>query len=83
MPIPSIFWLAPIGSILALLFAWIFYRSMITTDPGSEDMQRIAGYVERGALAYLKRQYKIVLIVFAVVFVLFAFMAYVLKTQNG
>ncbi len=83
MPIPPIFWLAPLGSLLALVFAWVFYRSMVTSDPGTEDMQRIAGYVERGALAYLKRQYKIVLIVFAVVFVLFAFMAYVLKTQNG
>ncbi|MDP2874551.1 MAG: sodium-translocating pyrophosphatase [Holophaga sp.] len=76
------FWLAPLGSILALIFAWVLYRSMMKSDPGTEDMVRIAGYVEKGALAYLKRQYRVVAIVFLVVFLLFAFMAYVLKTQN-
>ncbi len=83
MNIPPIFWLAPLGSICALVFAWVFYRTMMKADPGTADMQRIAGYVERGALAYLKRQYRVVTIVFLVVFVLFAFMAYVLGTQNA
>src|SRR5512145_76315 len=55
---------------------------MIKSDPGSADMQRIAGYVEKGALAYLRRQYRVVAIVFVVVFLIFAFMAYVLGTQN-
>ncbi len=83
MNIPPIFWLAPVGSILALIFARLFYSGMLKSDPGTADMQRIAGYVEKGSLAYLRRQYRIVAIVFLVVFLLFSFMAYVLKTQNG
>lgn len=81
--IPPIFWLAPVGSVLALLFARYFYSAMLKSDPGTADMQRIAGYVEKGALAYLRRQYRVVAIVFLVVFAIFAFMAYVLKTQNA
>jgi len=77
-----IFLLAPLGSLLALVFAYFFYRSMIKSDPGSADMQRIAGYVKKGALAYLKRQYRVVTMVFLTVFVIFAVMAFVLKTQN-
>ncbi len=82
MNVQTLFLLAPIGSILALVFAFIFYRSMKRQDPGSEDMQRIAGYVQRGAMAYLKQQYRVVTFVFLAIFVLFAFMAFVLHTQN-
>ena len=45
-------------------------------------MIEIAAHVRKGAMAYLKQQYKVVGIVFAVLAVLFAFMAYVLKVQN-
>jgi K(+)-stimulated pyrophosphate-energized sodium pump len=76
------FFLAPLGSILALTFAYFFFRYMKKQDPGSADMQRIAGYVQKGAMVYLKRQYRVVSFVFLLVFILFAFMAYVLHTQN-
>ena len=45
-------------------------------------MKEIALHVRRGAMAYLKQQYKVVGIVFAVLAVIFAFMAYVLHVQN-
>ena len=68
-------WLiAPIGSILALIFALRFYRSMLASDEGDEDMIRISGYVREGALAYLKRQYKVVALFFVVVSVILFFM---------
>jgi len=68
---------------MALVFAFYFYKDMVRKDPGTPEMQKIAGYVKKGALAYLKRQYKVVSIVFVVVFFIFALMAYVLGTQNG
>jgi len=65
--IPTIWWIAPIGAIVALAFAWIFYKQVKSADPGDEKMQEIAGHVTAGALAYLKRQYKVVAIFFVVV----------------
>ncbi len=76
------FWLAPIGSILALVFAFIFYRSMISQSEGTPRMASIALAVRKGAMAYLRQQYKVVLLVFLVLTGLFAFMAYVLDVQN-
>ena len=82
MNIPFAFWLVPIASLVALTMAWHFFRSMMTADEGTPRMREIAGHVRRGAMAYLKQQYKVVTIVFVVLAVVFAFMAYVLKAQN-
>jgi len=78
-----LFYLVPVASILALLFAWLFYRQMRKEDEGTPTMREIAQYVREGAMAYLKQQYKVVLIVFIVLALLFSFMAYVLHVQNG
>ncbi|MCU0458347.1 MAG: sodium-translocating pyrophosphatase [Bacteroidales bacterium] len=75
--ISSLFWIAPIAAVLALLFAWIFYRSMKKAPAGNDRMQEIAQYVREGAMAYLKRQYKVVTIVFIVLVLLLAFLAYI------
>ncbi len=75
--INSLFWIAPIAAVLALLFAWIFYRSMIKAPAGNDRMQEIAQYVREGAMAYIGRQYKVVAIVFAVLVVLLTFLAYI------
>ncbi len=75
--INSLFWIAPIAAVLALLFAWIFYRSMIKAPAGNERMQEIAQYVREGAMAYIGRQYKVVAIVFAVLVLLLLFLAYI------
>ena len=80
--IHPLFWLVPIASVVALCMAWIFFKSMMKADEGTPRMKEIALYVRKGAMAYLKQQYKVVLIVFIVLAALFSFMAYVLHVQN-
>ncbi|MGM9710020.1 MAG: sodium-translocating pyrophosphatase [Prevotella sp.] len=80
--VPLVFWLIPAASITALAMAWFFFRTMMKEEEGTARMIEIAAHVRKGAMAYLKQQYKVVGIVFAVLAVLFAFMAYVLKVQN-
>ena len=82
MIIPSVFWLVPVASVVALGMAFFFFRQMMGEDEGTPRMREIALYVRRGAMAYLKQQYKVVGIVFAVLCALFAFMAYGLNVQN-
>src|SRR5210317_1103487 len=72
----NIFLLVPIASILALVFAWIFFKSMMKNSEGTDRMKEIAQYVREGAMAYLKRQYKVVGIVFVILFILLTIMAY-------
>lgn len=79
---PAIFWLVPIASTLALGFAYYFFRSMMRESEGTDKMKQIASYVREGAAAYIKQQYKVVLIVFLVIAVFFAYLAYGLKVQN-
>ncbi len=82
MTIPSEFWLVPIASAAALSMAWAFFRSMMTADEGTPRMIEIAGHVRRGAMAYLKQQYKVVLIVFIILAIIFSIMAYGFGVQN-
>jgi K(+)-stimulated pyrophosphate-energized sodium pump len=82
MNIPSVFWLVPIASVVALGMAYYFFRSMMKADEGTPRMKEIALFVRKGAMAYLKQQYKVVCIVFVVLCALFAFMAYGLNVQN-
>ncbi len=70
------------ASVLALGFAFYFYRSMLGKDEGTDLMKKIASHVRKGAMAYLKQQYKVVTIVFVILAVIFAVMAY-FKLQNG
>lgn len=82
MNIPVVFWLVPVASVVALAMAWYFFRQMRKEDEGTPRMIEIAEYVRKGAMAYLRQQYKVVTVVFVVLAVVFAFMAYVLKVQN-
>ncbi len=77
-----LFWLVPVSSVIALLFAYGFFKQMMKLDEGTDRMRAIAKYVRVGAMAYLKQQYKVVAIVFVCLTLLFAVMAYVLKVQN-
>ena len=79
--ISSLFWIAPVAAVLALLFAWIFYRSMMKAPAGSDRMQEIGGYVKEGAMAYIKRQYSVVFKVFIVLVILLFILAY-MGVQN-
>jgi K(+)-stimulated pyrophosphate-energized sodium pump len=78
----NLFWLIPIGSSLALGFAYYFFKQMMQADEGTETMKRIALHVRTGAMAYLKQQYKVVTIVFLILTGIFSVLAYVLKIQN-
>jgi K(+)-stimulated pyrophosphate-energized sodium pump len=82
MNIPQAFWLVPVASVVALGMALFFFRQMMGEDEGTPRMREIAGHVRRGAMAYLKQQYRVVTLVFVVLALVFAFMAYVLKVQN-
>ena len=77
-----LFYLVPVAAVLALLFAWIFFRQMFKESEGTPTMKEIAQYVREGAMAYLKQQYKVVIIVFVVLAVLFAVLAYGFGVQN-
>ena len=73
--IPALWWIAPIASALALMFAVVFYKMMMGANPGSPKMIEIAQYVKEGAYAYLFRQYRVVAMVFVVLLIIFAVLA--------
>ena len=83
MTIDNLFFLVPAAALIALFFAWFFFRQMMRESEGTATMKEIAQYVREGAMAYLKQQYKVVVIVFAVLAVFFAFLAYGLGIQNN
>ena len=78
-----LFYLVPAASLTALLFAYIFFRKMMKEDEGTPTMRQIARYVREGAMAYLKQQYKVVIIVFLILAALFAVLAYRFHVQNS
>lgn len=73
----KLFYIAPIGSLFAFLFAYIFYKLMMKADEGNDTMKEIAQHVKEGAYAYLKQQYKVVTIVFIVLVILLSILAWV------
>ena len=82
--IPIWWYLAPIGALIALYFAFFrFGPEVREADEGDPEMIEIAGHVREGAMAYLKRQYSVVTLVFIVLALILAFMAFKLKVQNG
>lgn len=80
--ITSIFWIIPAASLLALVFAWFFFRQMMKESEGNATMAQIASFVREGAMSYLKQQYKVVSLVFLALVVLFSIMAYGFDVQN-
>lgn len=77
-----LFWLVPASSALALFFAWYFYRQLMKADEGTPQMKKIALYVRRGAMSYLRQQYKIVGLVFLGLVIFFSIMAFGFGLQN-
>ena len=78
----NLFYLVPVAALVALLFAWIFFRQMFKESEGTPTMKEIAQYVREGAMAYLRQQYKVVIIVFIVLAIFFAILAYGFGVQN-
>ncbi|MBO4575134.1 MAG: sodium-translocating pyrophosphatase [Bacteroidales bacterium] len=70
-----IIYLVLAASVLALSFAFYFFKSMMKEDEGTDLMKKIASHVRRGAMAYLKQQYKVVIIVFVVLAAIFGVMS--------
>jgi K(+)-stimulated pyrophosphate-energized sodium pump len=79
----NLFYLVPAASVIALFFAWFFYHQMKKESEGTPTMKEIAQYVREGAMAYLRQQYKVVIIVFIVLACLFAVLAYGFHVQNS
>ena len=79
----GLFWIVPLCAVIALGFAGIFFKAMMKESEGTDVMKRIAGHVRAGAMAYLRQQYCVVGVVFIVLCVLFAWMAYGPGLQNG
>jgi len=77
----GLFWLLPLAAVLALFFGWVFFRSMMKNSEGTDRMKEIARYVREGAMAYIKRQYRVVSMVFAVLLIILIILAY-LGVQN-
>ena len=82
MELTSLMYVVLAASVLALGFAFFFYKNMLGKDEGTDLMKKIAAHVRKGAMAYLKQQYKVVTIVFVILAVIFAVMA-IFKLQNG
>ena len=72
----NLFWLGLAGAILALLFALVQSRKVLSFSEGTETMKKIAQSIRDGANAYLKHQYSTVAKVFLVVFVILLIMAF-------
>ncbi len=79
----TLFVMVPLAAILALAFAYVFYSQMRKESEGTPTMQEIAEHVRKGAMAYLKQQYKVVAIVFVILALFFAVLAYGFHVQNS
>jgi Na+/H+-translocating membrane pyrophosphatase len=78
-----VFWAVPFAaSVVALVFAWRFFKSMMAADEGNQEMIEIAQHVRTGANAYLWQQYKIVFLFFVVIALLLSYAAFVLEVQS-
>lgn len=77
-----LFWLVPVASLLALAFACYFYYQMKKVEEGTPRMSHIASAVRKGAMSYLKQQYKVVGLVFIVLVAFFSIMAFGFNVQN-
>src|SRR6056297_3589634 len=77
----GLFWIVPLASALALVFAYFFFKSMMKSSEGTPRMKEIAQYVREGAMAYIRSQYRVVALVFLVMVILLGVMAY-LGVQN-
>ena len=78
----NLFYLVPAAAVVALLFACLFFRQMMKESEGNATMKQIAQFVREGAMAYLKQQYKVVIIVFVILALLFTVLAF-LGVQNS
>ena len=75
----TLFWIGFIGAALAGIYALLQAKRVKSFSEGTERMKKIAAAIREGANAYLRRQYKTVLPVFAVIFVILMVLAFAFK----
>jgi len=78
----NVFWLVPGISVIALLFAWIFYLQMMKKEEGTPRMIEIANAIREGAISYLKVQDSVVAIFLVIMAILFSVLAFGLGVQS-
>ena len=71
-----LYWISLIASVLALLFAYSQAKIVLGSDEGTDKMKQISNAIRTGASAFLKRQYRTVIIFFAAMFVVLCAMAF-------
>ena len=76
--VPWWWFIAPVGAVIGLFAALLFYKKVMQNAEGTDLMKKIAQAVRVGAMAYLKRQYIVVAVVFVVLFFVFLTMAFAL-----
>ena len=79
--LPPIWWISPIGAIAALVMAFVFFNWVKSQSEGDDNMIEIAEAVRQGAMAYLKRQYKVVFIVFICIVAVLAILSFGMDLQ--
>lgn len=80
--LPKLWYLAPIGALIGLVFAFKYYREVMASPPGNKRMVEIAGHVREGAYAYLRQQYKVVAGIFLLMAIVLSILAFVLDIQS-
>ena len=66
-------WIAPVCALVGLLVAFCLTSWVSKADAGNDRMKEIAGFIHEGAMAFLKREYKTMVVVIAVLFVVIGF----------
>ena len=69
----EVLWFSVICGVVALIYAIFTSRSVLNSDPGSKKMQEISNAIKEGAYAYLNRQYRTILLVGIVIFIVIVF----------
>ena len=77
MDLSNLFWLGILGAALAIGFAFIQHRKVLKNEEGTDKMKEIAAAIREGANAYLKRQYRLVILFFSVMTAILAALAYI------
>ena len=75
-------WFTWVGSIAALVFAFILVIIILRKDAGNDRTKEISKHIQSGAYAYIRQQYKIVGLFFVFLFVLFLVLAYGLNLMS-
>lgn len=72
----NLFWIGIVGAVIALCFAFLQSKKVMSCSEGTPEMQKIAKAIREGANAFLRRQYTAVLKFFIVMVIVLAILAF-------